>query len=258
MDSNRFIILLLGLLITNNIFCQTDKKIHIWHDAIRTDYSFDSFNIEFLKDKDLSNIISNKIRFDGDPLMYYSGVFGTNYTRIDFHFSATKKDSLSLDYQITGFNRLGANIRPINGLMKVTDLFMYKENYGANVLYLVVLDCKFYEPGDKNGDGYFSGIYTTIFYVENNDIKWIYSESGDFSKYNCVFVGSWQKYNTDNLKSTIFSFNPIGLYNELPMCEEFYKTHYNCDDYVIPKNKYVKNGWINYLTEKRIQWWNSE
>jgi hypothetical protein len=255
MDSKKFIIVLLLLLISGNLFCQTEKK-RIWLDSIYKDNSFDKLSIEFLKDKDLSEVISNQIRLEGDPMMYYSGVFGANYTRIDFYLTATKQDLFSLDYQITGFDKLGMNIRPITGLMRIKDLFVYKEDYWIHTIYLVVLDCKFYEPGDKNGDGCFDGIYTAVFDIENNKVEEIASESGDFSEYSRVFIGSWQKYNTNNVKSTIFSLSPIGLYGALPMCEEFYQICDDCpDDNVIPKDKYVKNGWINYSATKKEKWW---
>lgn len=235
-------------------FGQEEDKSQIWLKSILTDPTFNQASIEFLESKDLSNIISNCTRFNGDPLSYYSGVFGSNYKRIDFLLTATKQPQSTLIYNIKGFNKLGSNVRPIEGFMTITCLRKLKDSWGDADIYLVVFDCKFYEPGSKVGGGSFSGIYTTVLYSKNNDFSFMHSDSGDFSFYSGVFVGNWREYNTSGLKSVIFSFDPIGLYGELPLCSEFYESTEN-PDYVLPKDKYVDNGWTNYNSKDSDQWW---
>lgn len=243
------------LVLSNKYVLSQIDTTQIWLDSTHSIDYFEKTEISFLQNKNLSTIISNNSRFKNDPLTYYSGVFGTDFRRIDFYLEATKQDSFSLMYQINGFDRLGTNIRPLLGFMKVTDLFICN-NYYENPVYLVALDCKLYESGEKQSDGMFSGLYTIVFSITNDTVKWIHSDSGDFSEYNGVFVGNWRKYNSNILKSTIFSFEPIGLYNELPMCKDFYQVCDDCpDENVVPKDKYIKNGWENYNNDNKTKWW---
>ena len=246
---------------TGLLNAQTDNKTKIWTDSILKNRNFEKVNISSLKLKNLDKIVSCENRFENDPKLFYSGIFGESYKRIDFYLSATfANDSLNL-LSVSGFDRLGKNIRPLSGYMRVSDVLKYRETYGDGKVYLVILDCKLYESGTNDLDGYFTGIYTLVLISNETGYDWFYSESGDFREFGNVFIGNWRNYNSNILKSTLFSYRPIGLYSELPLSAEFYK-HGENEDYVLPKDKYVSNGWKDFTEDLKNnnellknKWW---
>jgi len=238
--------------------CNAEDKSRVWLDSICTSKDLKGVNPSLLNTFDISNLISNVSRFEHDPMIYYTGTFGSTFKKIDIKLKITKSDSISLLYNVSGFDRLGNNIRPIDGFMRITSVLKFQHGSEYGNLHLIILDCHFFEPGDRDGDGEFSGIFTITADVNNNSIDLIYSESGDFREYTNVFVGNWMKYNSSSLKSTIFSINPIGLYCELPLSKDFYTFDTDNEDICLPKNKYIQNGWKNYSPKDKIKWWNDK
>lgn len=239
---------------TGLLYAQTDNKAKTWTDLILKNKDFEKVNISSLNLKNLDKIVSCENRLENDPKLFYSGIFGDSYKRIDFYLS-TKfvNDSLNL-LSVSGFDRLEKNIRPLVGYMRVSDVLKYREVHGESKVYIIILDCKLYEPGSIDSDGYFTGIYTLVLISNGIDCDWFYSESGDFREFCNVFIGNWRKYNSNIIESTLFSFRPIGLYSELPLSSEFYK-HTENEDYALPKAKYMSNGWKNYNEELKNKWW---
>lgn len=242
---------------TGLLYAQSDNKAKIWTDSILKNRDFEKINISSLQLRSLDRIVSCENRFENDPRLFYSGIFGESYNRIDFYLSATfANDSLNL-LLVTGFDRMEKIIKPLSGFMRISDVLKHKEIYGEKNVYLVIFDCKLYESGSNDSDGYFTGIYTLVLISNETDYELYYSESGDFREFSNVFIGNWRKYNSNIIKSTLFSYKPIGLYSELPLSAEFYQ-HTDNEDYVLPKDKYVSNGWTDYNTEIKNKWWISK
>lgn len=249
-----YTILLFGI---QTLFSQNNdfKLAHL--NSIFQIEGFIANDINTFNKADLSEIISNKIEYEGDSRSSYSGVFGANFQRIDFHFQLQKQDSTSRTYNVIGKNRLGTNIRDLFGSMTITGVLKYKDKFYDLDLFLVIFDCSFYESGDKQSDGVFNGVYTTFIVLIDNEFEWFHSDSGDFCEYNSVFVGDWRKYDSAKIKTCIFSFDPVGLYDELPYCEKFYDPieSRGCEDNVSVGKKYLKYGWADYEETKTQKWW---
>ena len=199
----------------------------------------------------MSHIISNQLRFESDPISTYVGVFGPNFSRIDFHIIAKKEED---SYSITGVSRLGTNIRPLKGEMVLSKLLI-APNYLVDSLYIGLFDCKLSEPGDKSGDGEFVGVFTLIFYHDDKDLQFYSTASGEPPTFTNTFIGSWSKYNSSIKRRCIFSFHVAGLYKALPYCEELYD--YEFEDRTKIKEKYVQFGWKNYPLNRgnKTNWW---
>lgn len=225
-----------------------------WIDFIVKNSGFIEINKQKVNSLDFGNVLSNQLRSKNDPISTYIGVFGTNFNRIDFHIEAIKKEG---EYLISGKNKLNDNIRELKGEMKLKRAFLRQEDFGfTDSLYIALFDCVMREPGDKSGDGVFSGIFTVVFYIKNGESELFKTDSGDEPTYTNTFVGKWTKYNSTIQKKCIFSFHPAGLYEKLPFCDEIYTIYDGNDDYTIIKDEYVKNGWenFNYKGEK-TDWW---
>ncbi len=224
-----------------------------WLDYIVKNSGFKIFENEKIENVDLSKIISNQLRFEGDPISTYIGIFGPNYHRIDFHINAIKNDSI---YIIAGKSNLKNNIRELKGEMKLFKVLLQETNYITDSLYIGLFKTKLQESGDKEGDGIFEGIFTVVFFKLNDEWTFYKTSSGDEPTFTNTFVGHWRKFNSDIKYKCIFSFHPAGLYEKLPFCDEIYTINEGNDDYTLIKGEYEKYGWenFNYKGEKTI-WW---
>ena len=224
-----------------------------WLDFIAKNSGFKEFDKDKFDNLDFSNVLSNHLRIKNDPISTYVGVFGSNFNRIDFHLEVIKKDN---EYLIAGKDKLNSNMRELKGEMKLKKILLSTENYITDSLYLALFDCIMREPGDKNGDGVFTGIFTLVFYIKNAEIHFFKSDSGDEPTYTNTFIGKWTRYNSVIQKQCIFSFHAAGLYEKLPFCDELYTIEEN-DDFSIIKDKYKQFGWTDYNPEKKdkTDWW---
>lgn len=118
-----------------------------------------------------------------------------------------------------------------------------------------MFDCKLQEPGDKDGDGVFSGIFTLVFYIKDNEAQIYKTSSGDEPMFTNTFVGKWIRNNSTVERKVIFSFHPAGLYEKLPFCDEFYIYGENPDFSEI-NEKYMKYDWTVFnLKGEKTDWW---
>src|SRR5690554_7492331 len=154
-------LILIGFLTINLINAQEVDLSNKWINSIETSSGFNDFDKDKFDNLDFSSILSNQLRFDNDPISTYIGVFGPNYRRIDFHFEVTKNE---LIYSVTGKSKLGNNVRELKGEMKLKKVLLREQEYITDSLYIGLFDCKLFEPGDRDGDGVFSGIFTLVFY----------------------------------------------------------------------------------------------
>jgi len=247
------ILIILAIVIGQLTKAQEIDLSNKWTDLIESNSEFKDINIGRFNNLDFSNILSNQLRFDNDPFSTYIGIFGPNYRRIDFHLKTSKNNN---NYSLTGKSKLGDNVRELKGELKLNKVLLKTQNYITDSLYIGLFDCKFQEPGDRSGDGMFSGVFTVVFYIKDNEIKLFKTSSGDEPNFTNTFVGKWTKNNSEVERRVIFSFHAAGLYERLPFCEEIY-TYEDFEDFVIIKEKYKKFGWTNYNPDKteKSNWW---
>jgi len=225
-----------------------------WIDSISSFTDFKEVDVEKFNNWNFEDVISNLERYKDDPISTYIGFFGSNYRRIDFQLKASKSDSI---YSIEGKSKLGDNIRPINGQMKLIIAFLRPQEYITDSLYIGIFQTDLEEPGDKNGDGHFSGVFTIVFYKGQDKVERFSTSSGDEPNFSNTFVGYWYRFNSDVSRKVIFSFWPSGLYTHLPFCEEVYDFTDN-PDYSIIKQEYLKYGWEDWDNfsnrQKKKEW----
>ena len=233
---------------------QENEFIKTWKDSIFKHSEFKEINIIKFSCMDLSEIISNQTGPKDDPWSTYIGVFGVNYQRIDFHIEAKKDTSNS--YIITGKSKLYEKIRNISGNLNLTNTLFVKDFLGIDTLYLCVFNYQFLEFDNNNEVGIYKGIFTAMFSFDKGQLALFWSESGDYSEYNHMFVGKWESTDSKIGTKCIFSFYPAGLYNNLPFCNEFYIKDDLSDFYKI-NDKYKNYGWNDFDPNNvyKTNWW---
>jgi len=257
-----YLSIVFGLFIISISNSQTTVLSQKWIDSIQKNFGFNKINTKKFEQLDFSKILSNRLALENDPLSTYVGCFGPKYRRIDFHFKVKKKNN---KYLLTGKSKLGNNIRPIKGEMKLK-IMLYREQQLIpdkikDTLYIAFFDCVMKEPGDRNGDGIYQGIFTLVFYIENGKIMLFKSDSGDWPTFTNTFVGVWKRYNSNVKRKVIFSFHVAGLYERLPFCDDFYSQDENYDEASFMKEKYLKYGWKEYYDKiisgsyDKDYWW---
>lgn len=249
----HLILIIIGFLIVNLTKAQEIDFSDKWINSIESNSGFKDIDKDKFDNLDFSSILSNQLRFDNDPISTYIGVFGANYHRIDFHLEVIKNGQ---EYSVKGKSKLGDNIRELKGTMNLKKILLRKD-YLVDSLYIGLFDCILREPGDRDGDGSYSGIFTLVFYQKNGELHFFKSESGDEPTFTNTFVGKWTKNNSNIERKVIFSFHPAGLYEQLPFCDDLY-TYGDNPDYTEIKEKYIKYGWSDFKQQLRGQktdWW---
>lgn len=246
-------LILFGFLIINLTKAQETDLSDKWINTIESISGFKGVEKEKFDNLDFSKILSNQLRFDNDPISTYTGVFGPNYRRIDFHLEVTKN---GLKYSVTGKSKLGDNIRELKGEMTLKKVLLREQDYITDSLFIGLFDCKLNEPGDRDGDGVFKGIFTIVFYKQNGELHFFKSESGDEPRFTNTFVGKWIRNSSTVERKVIFSFHAAGLYEGLPFCDDLY-TYEEFDDHLIIKDDFKKFGWENYPQKRgqKTEWW---
>ena len=249
---------IIGFIIAGCISGQEIDFSQKWKDSVieRNSY-FDRVDLETVSYLDLSKIISNQLRMDNDPWSTYIGVFGPKFRRIDFHLIAEKDKLEKGEYLVSGKSRLGKNIRVFEGKMNLNTVLIKPQMFNVDTMFICLFDYHFLEPGDKDGDGEFKGVFSTIFYLRNGELQLFWSESGDYRDLNNVFVGIWERFNSEVKRQCIFTFHPAGLYNKLPYCDKLYRYEDNFDDFTYIKEEYLDFGWSDYDPSDgdKTDWW---
>jgi len=249
----QLITILIGLFFSFSLKSQEIDLAKKWKETVISTSGFQQFDNSKIDKLDLSPIISNQLRFENDPISTYIGVFGPKFRRIDFHLIATRKGQ---DYIISGKSKLGENIRELNGTMKLEKVLLRKQNYITDSLFIGLFNCVLKEPGNRNGDGIFSGIFVIVFYVKGGTVHLFKTSSGDEPAFTNTFVGKWKRNNSEVERKCIFSFHPAGLYEKLPFCDELYTFEDN-PDFLEIKDELKEYGWTDFNPRKgeKTNWW---
>ena len=223
-----------------------------WIDSLSSYEGFQEINSSKFHDYDFSQIISNQ-KMENDPLSTYVGVFGSKHRRIDFHLTVTKENFI---YHAKGKSKLNHNVRELNGEFKLLKTLYRKQDYIADSLFIAIFTGELNEPGDKDGDGVFQGVFTLVFYIEDDQIKLFKTSSGDTPSFTNTFVGHWKKFGSGKQLPVIFSFHAAGLYEKLPYCNSMYTIKDYNDDYTIIREEYYKYGCEDYeYNGNKSPWW---
>ncbi|WP_103864727.1 hypothetical protein [Aquimarina sp. I32.4] len=249
----KYLILIAFFIVSIKIRSQVPIIATAWKDQVTSYEELVPIDKNNFLQYDYSSIFSNQNRFKGDLWSSYIGVFGPKNTRIEFHLQAIK--STDETYQIKGFSKLGKNIRSLEGLFKIKNFF---KSENRDICFML-FEYNLKEPGDRNGDGYFTGIGSIVFQVSDNDntVNIFWAASGELRKYNNVFAGTWNRYNSKVSRECVFSFSPTG-FAQLPFREYFYKEFEEDDEckcnYDI-KEEFMKYGWEGYYGGSKDDWW---
>ncbi|ANQ48566.1 hypothetical protein MY04_1189 [Flammeovirga sp. MY04] len=246
------------LIIPLSISAQKIDYSSDWENQIKNTESFKKIENNKFETIDLSNLLGNELFDNGNYNSSYVGVFGPNYRRMDFNFNVQKKDNV---YELKGKDKLGNNIRPIQGTFTLKSVYLREQEYITDSLYMASFSCHFHEPGDRNGDGEFTGSFVIVFFKRDNEYTLFQSASGDEPTFTNTFVGKWSRYNSSVERKVIFSFQVAGLYRGLPFCKDFYTYDETEEEYplvfALIDARFIKYGWENYLDNLRekSKWW---
>jgi len=252
----RYILITTLLLTSIRLIGQLPDISKRWENEFieqKESYKFKEIDPEIFQ-HDFSQIIGNQVRMKGDGWSTFIGVFGPKNRRIDFHLNAEKLTDT--EYRISGKSKLGSNIRELNGIIELK----YALSTGWEYANIIVFHFKLKEPGDKEGDGEFNGIGSFVFNIKDSkpDITW--SAAGDFREYNNMFVGTWNRFNSNVERELIFTFHPSGTHTQLPFRGHLYKEfdeYDECECFFEFKDEIRPYGWEDYQdnNRKKTEWW---
>lgn len=238
----KIILLSIFIICVLDNFCMATEETYIFGDLYLNEYKPASDQKEFMNK--LNNFdLSDKLKG------YLTGVFGKNYTKIDFYLEA-KKDHTKLNYYlITGLCRLNGEIKPITGTMqlgRVSEEFSFQEPQDVdNSIHILYFKYEFRE----RDSGVFFGYASIVDYFEDKTKKptdtWFAS---DFSGTQKMFVGNWRSNQSKNIEKCIFSYD-VCCVSELPFSSDFY--YYPSDEnndggYQRIKPEYDNPEWSDY------------
>jgi hypothetical protein len=158
------LITVFAILHSINLYSQDLPKL--WIDSITNYSSFKEIDLEEFNNWNFDKILSNRTASEGDPMSTYIGFFGPKFRRIDFQLKVLKKNT---NYTVEGRSKLGENIRPLSGNMKLIKAFLRTQDYITDSLYIGLFQTSLSEPGNKSGDGIYEGVFTVVFLSEQ---KW--------------------------------------------------------------------------------------
>ncbi|HTA81504.1 MAG TPA: hypothetical protein VK783_01090 [Bacteroidia bacterium] len=193
------------------------------------------------------------------------GFIGSNYQRIQIHYSSIVKDKSKPDeYLVKGKSKVKDNVCDFTGVITITKTIeneQYTGDTGKAAMYVnldsvregtLTAHYNFKEDSTQKFSGIFDGTLTSDFYLDIN-YKPHYDNTmqgaDDYS--NNQFTGTWIMYGGKLIKKCNW-----GDYR-IPDCG-------NLDVGVgnfTPDQKYIKNGWQNYCTgcpddsNKTKNWW---
>jgi hypothetical protein len=184
------------------------------------------------------------------PERDFNGIIGINHQRIRIHFSSVKKDSLKNYYIINGKTMVRTNICSFKGKLVIEKIYKLKyqdfESEGIKE-YVIIGNYEFNENSIQYGSGIFKGKFATMFYIENNNIKYDNLKFSADSYTNNSFVGIWKSYKTGKMKICNWGESRIPFTNsdfDIGTGEMYIS------------EKYHKFGWkslVNYYSQNKTE-----
>jgi hypothetical protein len=168
------------------------------------------------------------------------GYIGNDFQRFYIHFiSAIKKQNSPYEYLVFGKTKVKNTLCDFLGTIKIigskqydkSELPDYKEGY-------VVCEIQFFEDSKQPSTGYISGKMVTNFLIDSKN-KFRYNAimfpSDEFCNNQCG--GNWINYKTKEIKKCNWGDYRIPDSKGLDIGAGFFSVD----------EKYVKNGWENYM-----------
>lgn len=241
------IILTLGSLIT---IAQRDDDTLIWNNQ-----TYNIWTDPELKRKDIKSDFTgydfSSLWTETENSLTY-GVIGNNNQRIKMKFTDVKRDSLiSYSYIIIGKSMVKNNICDFKGKITVTSILATKDKKHGILLgeYL------FKEDSSQIHSGIFKGNFATLFYIENDSVKYDNQNDAADSYRNNQFNGTWQRYHSGQHKVCKWGDYRIPFSDDLDMGAGVFS----------PTDKYLNAGWQNLrnafnndenaIQEELKKWW---
>lgn len=174
------------------------------------------------------------------PQQRVLGFIGKDYRRIRIKFiSVIKNRTVPEQYFVYGKSMVKDNVCDFQGTLTIDHAFHYKESDAAGKKQGVILGTyKFYENPTQKHVGYFDGVFTTDWYIdEDGTIHYddLASVADGFN--NNQFVGTWTSYDGKIIQACHWGDHRI------PMSEGFDD---GAGDFH-PNEKYINNGWLTYV-----------
>ncbi|ASB50326.1 hypothetical protein CDL62_14840 [Alkalitalea saponilacus] len=203
--------------------------------------------ITLFKDKDLSNLLHPNHDKQFKPS--YDGVIGSNYRRIQIHFSSIEKTNNPYVYLIQGKSKVGDNVFPFIGNITITHAVkMNKDIIDEEMAYeigrvngFIKGNYVFHETPKEKSRGIFKGEINLNWGLnEYGIIVSSFTDNYVASKHTITYKGIWESYNTGNKLTCCWSDYQI------PCAPDDFNVSNGYD--IIPNEKYSRNGWENVRT----------
>ncbi len=216
-------------------------------------------NMENLDDFDFSILfVSDSVYFEDTEKMIERiepiGFIGEDYQRFYIHYTSVERDSVNPSkYHVTGKTKVKNNVCDFEGLLNITQTKNYTEPEIPNWYYEGSIKGNYIFREDKNqyGTGVFKGEFESFFWIDSSGLLkyntlWLVADGYT----NNQFEGVWQSYRSGKVKKCNWGDCRIPDSKKLDDgAGEF-----------CPNEKYIKNGWENYIEEvygdkERDIWW---
>jgi len=200
----------------------------------------------------IGNELENYAHYDFSTLLVprreFLGYIGDNYRRLRIFFNSVSRSPENKEvYLVKGVSLVGDNKCTFEGTIKLRQVRLFKKlhygmddvlkNAGVKAQGLLIGEYSFMEENSQSHSGLFSGISTTYWYVDKNDIlhyDWIEWFSDRYR--NNQFVGKWTEYKAKTSKICNWGESRIPFSGDLDIgAGEF-----------SPNSKYAEMGWADY------------
>jgi hypothetical protein len=246
------------LLITLNIFGQTNPKLLVW---VTDDTLLDKeYKESFLK-YDFGALWTE---FDN---RYTYGIIGNHFQRLKIKIISATKDSLHPEiYHIYGKSMVKGNICSFSGTIEITSIRLFKNlHYGVDEEYknkgiekqgILSGIYRFAENSSQTHAGIFEGRLSTLWYL-NKEGQIVYDaiEQASDNYRNNQFAGTWKGYHSTVTKICNWGDFRVPLAGGLDMGAGFFS----------PADGYLQYGWQNLrnainndkqaIKEEYREWW---
>ncbi|MCE7992899.1 MAG: hypothetical protein HEP71_13000 [Roseivirga sp.] len=188
--------------------------------------------------KDLSHLWLNKFPISHEGKEYKRpepvGYFGEDYQRFFMHFiSIIQNPSDKSEYLIYGKTRLKGKISEIQGILKIEEIEVHKEEPETGIIQGTY---HFYEDSKEKGSGIFDGVFKSYFMLVDNQIHYDTTHWYADGYENNQFEGSWTSYTAG--KSYVCNWGDYRIPNRRGF--DIGAGQMGVD------SKYIENGWENF------------
>lgn len=175
-----------------------------------------------------------------------NGVYGDDYSRIEFHLTNIEQDNADLlSYRVKGKDRHKNVVTSFEGTIRITKALLYSTPHEMNdSIYpiRIVAHYEFTEDKTSRYSGVFTGTLRTDFvYKPREPDVYMLDQEGDDGYMNNTFVGVWTS-KSGKQKKCIWGLE------RLPFTEDWDE---GAGEIYVNK-KYLRNGWESYMKHNEL------